>query len=527
MVESIALYVGGLGFFFSGTAGLSANLRQLTGQRFRILLSRATNHPLRAGLLGVAAGALTQSTSVVAWVLSGMVASGLLPLRRALIVLACANIGTAGLVFAAAVDLHLPVLFLVGACGLMLGFNLFVKWKPGIGTMLSIGLVLFGLDLMKQAFGSLSANHGLKQAAAFFDRWPDVAFLLGTVMRSAIPSSSATAAITVTINKGGLLGEFPAMMSIAGIGIGAAIATLLLSGNFRGIPRQIAVYQSMTTAAGGVVVAGLLLLERLAGIPLLLALSGVVTRSNAAQMAIIYLVLNMVIALVCIGGLNWAPGWLARVSPPTLEEDLSRPRYLNAEALLSPETAPDLVALEQLRAMGALGEYLEAVRCGNGQLIRSLHNGAKALGEEIARFLQTMLEQSLATTLASQLISFQRKEEILRALEENVFLFASTLESHGAEEIPGRMLEALDTILLTAMDALKSKDPADVDLLVSMTDDRGSTMERLRSRYRLENPAHAGDISTLHYATTLFERNVWLMRQLALWIREDVTMSAA
>ena len=257
-----------------------------------------------------------------------------------------------------------------------------------------------------------------------------------------------------------------------------------------------------------------------------MALDGVITRSSAAQMAIVYLVLNLVIALMCIAGLRWGAEWLAQLSPPTPEEGLSRPQFLNSEALLSPETAPDLGAMEQLRAMGALGEYLEAVRRGDGKLIRSLHNGAVALGEEITRFLQAMLKQPLATTLAAQLISFQRKEEILRALEENVFLFASTLECHSSGEIPGRMVEALDTILLTAFDALTSKDAIDIDLLVNMTDDRGNTMERLRARYSLENPGHASDISTLHYATTLLERNVWLVRQLALWVREDVALNA-
>jgi phosphate:Na+ symporter len=109
MIELIALYLAGISFFFTGMAGISDNLRQVTGRRFRLLLSRATNHPVRAGLLGVAAGAVTQSTSVVAFILSGMIAGGLIPLRRALVVLACANIGTAALVFVAAVDLHTQV----------------------------------------------------------------------------------------------------------------------------------------------------------------------------------------------------------------------------------------------------------------------------------------------------------------------------------------------------------------------------------------------------------------------------------
>jgi phosphate:Na+ symporter len=87
------------------------------------------------------------------------------------------------------------------------------------------------------------------------------------------------------------------------------------------------------------------------------------------------------------------------------------------------------------------------------------------------------------------------------------------------------MVEALDTLLLTACDALTSKDEIDMDLLMSLTDDRGGIMERLRTRYRLDSPENASDVSALHYATTLFERNVWLLRQLALWLRENAKLS--
>jgi Na+/phosphate symporter len=50
----------------------------LSGQRFRQLLARATHHPVIAGLLGVLMGAVTQSASVVAFILAGITASGLL-----------------------------------------------------------------------------------------------------------------------------------------------------------------------------------------------------------------------------------------------------------------------------------------------------------------------------------------------------------------------------------------------------------------------------------------------------------------
>jgi phosphate:Na+ symporter len=525
MLELIATYLAGLSFFFTGMAGISDNLRQITGRRFRVMLSRATNHPVRAGLLGMAAGAVTQSTSVVAFVLSGMIASGLIPLRRALVVLACANIGTAALVFVAAVDLHLPILFLVGVSGLIIAFNLLVKWKPGIGSLLSIGLVFFGLDMMKHAFQPLSSTASMVGVERFFDYWPDMAFFLGVLMRMVVHSSGASAAIAITINHGGILGEFPAMMSMAGLGLGTAIATYFLSSNLRGIPRQIAMYQGATNVAAAVVLGALLLIERLSGTPMLLAFADLLSPTNSGRMAIMYLMLNLIIAGVALAGLRWAPYWLGRLSPPTPEEDLSRPMYLTPEALLSSENAPDLVALEQMRVMRVLEEYLQAVRGNQTRPLKALHNSAVTLGEEITHFLETVIKQPLSTSLTDRLISLQRKEETLRALEENVFLFANTLEHRGSGELAGRMVEALDTILLTASEALTSKDEIDIDLLISLTDDRGGTMERLRARHRLEHPEHASDVSALHYATTLFERNVWLLRQLAIWLREDVKLS--
>jgi phosphate:Na+ symporter len=152
MVELLALYLAGLAFFFSGMSGVSDNLRQMSGQRFRQALGRLTHQPVMAGLVGALMGATTQSASVVAFILSGMVSTGLLPISRALIVLACANIGTALLVFIAASDLHVSILLLIGITGLILAFRLFKRWKPAVASGMSVGLLFLGLEMMKQAF---------------------------------------------------------------------------------------------------------------------------------------------------------------------------------------------------------------------------------------------------------------------------------------------------------------------------------------------------------------------------------------
>ena len=47
-----------------------------------LLLARATHHPVLAGLLGALMGAIMQSASMVALILTGMVATGMLARRR-------------------------------------------------------------------------------------------------------------------------------------------------------------------------------------------------------------------------------------------------------------------------------------------------------------------------------------------------------------------------------------------------------------------------------------------------------------
>jgi phosphate:Na+ symporter len=527
MLEMFALYLAGLSFFFSGLTGVSDNLRQLSGQRFRQVLSRLTHRPLMAGLVGAAFGAVTQSASVVAFILSGMVSSGLLPISRALVVLACANIGTACLVFFAASDLHLSILFLIGISGLLLASNIIRRWKPAAASAMSIGILFLGLEMMKQAFEPLSSSPSFLRVARFLVQRPAAAFAIGALLRGFIHSSSAVAAIAITFNRGGQIGAFPAMMLIAGLGLGSALATWFLAANLRGVPRQIAMYQAITNCIASLLMAAMLLLEHITSIPLLMTATQVFRATVTQRMAFTYLALNITVAIVAVAGLRWAPGLLARLWPPTPEQDLSRLLYLEHDSLNAPETALDLVAMEQLRIMRAMGSSLSAARSGDAMSPVRIHSAASHLGFRIAEFLDEMMRLPLAPELATRTIGFQRKQASLRSLEENVHLFVQSISGHTREVLASLLLESLDTILLTATAALESGEPLEIELLIGMTEDRSGMMEELRGRFGLHQIENTGSLSAIHYATTLFERNVWLLRQLALWLREDLKLAAA
>ena len=399
MLELLALYLAGLAFFFSGMSGVSDNLRQMSGQRFRQALGRLTHRPVMAGLVGSVLGAITQSASVVAFILSGMVSTGLLPISRALIVLACANIGTALLVFVAASDLHVSILFLIGITGLILAFKLAKTWKPAVASGMSVGLLFLGLEMMKQAFQPLASSAQFGHVTRFFAHWPYAALLLGMLMRTFIHSSSAVAAIVVTINRGGQLGDFPAMMVIAGLGLGSALATWMLAGNLRGVPRQIAMYQAMTNCIAGVFIGALLIFEHLLHVPQFIAAMHASGASISQQMACTYLALNITVAGVAFAGLRWAPTGLAKLWPPTPEQDLSSPIYIQHNSLNSPETALDLVALEQMRTIRVLGRYIDGARRGDGSQLKPLHAAAAQLGRHIGEFLEALLKLPIATPI--------------------------------------------------------------------------------------------------------------------------------
>jgi phosphate:Na+ symporter len=329
------------------------------------------------------------------------------------------------------------------------------------------------------------------------------------------------------VSKGTTLGDFPVVMSVAGLGLGSAIANYLLTIHLKGLRRQIALHQSITNLGAALVIGGLLTVERLSHLPMLVALVEELSKGSSGRVAFTYLALNLAIVAVGIVTLPWAPGWLAALSPPTAEEHLSLPMYVQPEALESPETALDLAAMEQLRVLQTLVTYLKFARGDTQIKLAALHESVDRLSGEISTFLQALVRQPISTSLAARSLSFQRKEETLSALEENVFLFSQSVgASQRTVEIASPLVESLDMILLTAADALGSGDRSDVDLLMQLTEDRGMMMERMRNQLRVDDRYAIEDISILHYATTLFERNVWLLRQLALWMREDAQAAA-
>jgi len=527
MSELLALFLAGLALFFQGVAGVRTHLQGLTSRRLRRQLAAWSRRPLLAGAGGFLFGAITQSSTAVAFILTSLVSGGLMSVAHALPIVAWANLGTVPLVFFASFNTHLAFLYLLGLAGLALAFDLgSARARPALSALFSIGLLFLGLHLMKDAFAPLPSYPGFRDLADFLHGSVLATFVAGALLRVLVQSSSAIAVIAITLAHGGLLSPDQAAMMMFGTGAGVGLSIFLLSSHIRGVPRQIALYQALINASAALILCTLYYVEHYSGAPLLLALAAALAPApdSPLRLAYAFLFLQSAAVLAALLASRPAAAWLARLCPPTDEQDLARPRHISPEALADPDSALELADREQVEVLARLPALLDTLRQPSPAVPAEVrHRAALAVAAEIQSYLRELVEHAPDPQSSARLLALEQRQALVVSLAGTVHDFAATLGRLRAPASPSAplldsLLESLDTLLLTAVDAARASDPDDIALLLRLSSDRGELMERLRRQLlAASDPAldHARK-SDLFYVTGLFERAVWLLRQLAL-----------
>jgi phosphate:Na+ symporter len=232
--------VGGLGVFLLGMKHMSEGLQAVSGDRLRKIIGAVTNNRIMAVIVGVIVTCLVQSSSVTTVMVVGFVNSGIMTLMQAIGVIFGANIGTTitGWILVLKIGKYgLPML------GIAAFFFLFSKRERlrYIGmTIMGVGMVFFGLELMKNGFKplrSLPEFSAMFQAfhihldSGIFQIYADITkcALIGCVLTMIVQSSSATLGITIGLAATGVI-EFPtAAALVMGENIGTTITAWLAS----------------------------------------------------------------------------------------------------------------------------------------------------------------------------------------------------------------------------------------------------------------------------------------------------------
>lgn len=229
----VSQVVGGLGVFLLGMKHMSEGLQAVSGDRLRKMISMVTNNRVMGVIVGLAVTCLVQSSSVTTVMVVGFVNSGIMTLMQAIGVIFGANIGTTitGWILVLKIGKYgLPLL------GIAAFFFLFSKKERlrylGM-TIMGIGMVFFGLELMKNGFKPIKGMDGFETAFHAFQATSYVGIItcafIGMLLTMIVQSSSATLGITIGLAATGVIEYQTAAALVMGENIGTTITALLAS----------------------------------------------------------------------------------------------------------------------------------------------------------------------------------------------------------------------------------------------------------------------------------------------------------
>ena len=465
----------GLGLFFLGLRLIGDNLRRLTGPSFRSVIKRSTRSPALGGVLGVISGALMQSATAVTFVLMSMTGSGLIkPAAAAPIIIWC-NVGLTALAFVATLDLQPYVALIVGGAGIVMGTIRQPRWQTAAGAVLGLGLILVGLEQMGAGAAPLKEVAGFRDAMAAATSNPLLAFLTGLAAAASLQSNTGAVMLVITLASGGLFELRTAMLIIYGTNLGAIGLRLFLSTGLQGEQLRLVRLEDLFCVVSALLMLGLYAAEA-AGVPLGAALVRALSHSLTTQLAIIFLLSNLLPALVMTPSLKAWRRFLEKLWPDKpAADDPSQPLFLRKQALDDPPTALDLLGRELARLLGMI--RIEPANAGPDD--DKPGGNFQNLAQAIESFAAKLASRNAISEETAQTLHLRRAQlSLIRHIEEAVRYF-STAASHRKES---NTLDApLTALLALATKASEKIQPGAVRDLYEKTRLKGKSLRNLQA----------------------------------------------
>ena len=225
--------VGGLGIFLLGMKYMQQGLQVVAGPRIRKMINAVTSNRFLAVGIGVFVTTLVQSSSVTSVMVIGFVNSELMALNGAIGVIMGANIGTTITGWMLALDIGKYGLPIVGLSAFGWLFLKKEKFRYVALAILGIGMVFFGLELMKDGFRPL---RGQSEFEALFHAFQATNYIgvlkaafVGCLLTVIVQSSSATLGITIALANTGVIDFHTAAALVLGENVGTTITAFLAS----------------------------------------------------------------------------------------------------------------------------------------------------------------------------------------------------------------------------------------------------------------------------------------------------------
>lgn len=491
VVELVALILGGAGIFLIGIHFAGEHFQQMAGGSFRNMVTRVSERGIGMFFAGIFLGFFTQSGKAIAFILADFVQVRLLRVRQSGPIVFWGNVGSSLIVFASMLTIKVFALIVLGLTALGLTFHVPKKLVHGYGALFGIAMIMYGLFLVKEGAGGLAGNPLVHAALEGMAGFYLPAFLAGMVLTLMIQSNLATMMIAIALAAAGLLSLEEAAMAMYGAQAGTGILTYIFSSHVHGRARQVVMGQIAFDSITSSVFLLLFYLEIFTGIPLALALVRSLATELGGQVVLLALGFQLAGALMLLALRKPVFDFIEQRFPPSTAEILSAAEFLHDRAADNPSTALLLIEKEQFRLLQRLPAYIDYARpdtdrSGTPSPV-DYHDAFRSISDKIGTAFSAISRSSLATDVSDQLIQVTKLQEQIVSLEGYVYQlvrdYSSINEGGKAEELGRNILESVDFMIMTAIDAIESRDAGEVETLAMLTQDRTEMMKRVRHNY--------------------------------------------
>jgi len=521
--------LGGLAIFLFGMKSMSEGMKAVAGRRMRRIIASVTDNPFMALAAGVGVTFLLQSSSITTVLVVGFVNSGLMMLTQAIGVILGANIGTTitGWILALEVGKYGLIIIAVGVFVLFIAKGERTRFIAGV--IMGLGMIFYGLELMKDGFKPMRQMPEFVEWFSYFKANDYVGVLkcalVGCFLTLIVQSSSATLGITMGLAATQVIPFETAAALVLGENLGTTVTALFASIGAKPNAKRAAYSHVLLNFLGVAWITAVFpvymdVLERivtwvshLLGMPV-----NVMTKIALVHTG--FNLLNTFLFLPLIPLLAWV---VTKIVPDKVETaDISKPKFINDQVLNSPDIALDLLEKEQNHLIKTLQAYVDVIRqeSSTSQLSK-LHNALLEVFKEVEDFSAELVDKRLSLELSEPVLQAINRQGLIVSVENSLFHlgdYLARLPSPDALNQPAyNFIEGLDAILQTAMDAIESSDPQDIEILLAITADKGNVIKKIHGTYlSAQSTLELQDKSVLLNISNLFERIVWTLHKLGL-----------
>ena len=502
--------IGGLCIFLLGMRYMSDGMQAVAGNRLRRMIATVTDNRIGACATGTAITCLIQSSSVTAVMAISMVNVGLMTLQQSIGVILGADIGTTITAWIVALHVTKHGLIILGISGFFFLFAKNERIKFSSMFFLGIGMIFFGLSIMKNGMSPLSESEAFIEWFSRFN--PDTYWglfkcvLVGSITTAIMQSSSATIAITILLANTNVIGFSTAVALVLGQNIGTTITAYLAALGTSTASKRTAYAHILIKVIGVAVVFPffylyLKLLDQI--------MPGALTGDIGKQIAFSHTIFNVIIVILFLPVTGLFCKLLIKLIPSTVKKEVPHLTYLDAGLAETPSIAIQESGNAVLKMrdgvskmMMWLGDEIESP--GHDQQMRKklLHREEvldvmqKEIVEFITRIMQKTLPKEVIKEGRQQLRIADEYESIsdyiITLLKLNDRLTALNSETSKNDILNIKMLHSKVCHYLSKIG--EALEVSNADIITKATSE-GSQLTNLAKQYRDEHLSqieHAG-----------------------------------